>query len=621
MSLVISRLENGEITLEKCENVNFDLHYDIICVGAGSGGIYAADAASTLGAKVLLIENDEFIGGTHLLGNVGGYYYGFSGGSYTEDDDMSKDDRLLSVVTRYQQKQKRQQNRLVRDGVDLRTRHTPTAIILDGDRVAGLMIFDGHRELYAACKTVIDATADGHILRMCNIPKMYADKNGVRAPFTVRARYIKDGKSMVNNRDAGPIDQYDGRDFSAKAIRARAECSFAGDPRQLIDMPLHVGVREGLSFTGVDCLTTHDVLLGKAPSRVLFYAYSDLDRHGRDRSMADEVVQDWCLISNLSTVTVRVPVPLGAVAVRDIRGLVTAGRCICADPNMQGTVRMVRDMQRMGECVGVAAAISISDGCDFCDVDYGKYLAEVERRGCFAGDPTRRFGFDYPNKPGRYTPIDFTTKKTLHLLKTETPGPAIWSCYLERDSKPLAKHLISELSATDDTLYKYNLAIALGIIGNSAALPTLREIVANRDCFYFKDCRRTNQFRTVVAVCLLGRLGTPDDIPVLESLALDPDEATREMYHTLPPDYLYCSNQRLNFLYYDVFTNAAVALAKISRRYDLDSSSLNAKFTEFRDTGAIISRLFGDPDARGSEVDPILRELDSLLNNLIEMTK
>ena len=621
MSLLISRLENGEITIEKCKNVNFDLHYDIICVGAGSGGIYAADAASSLGAKALLVENDEFIGGTHLLGNVGGYYYGFSGGSYTEDDDMSKDDRLLRIVTRYQQKLKRQHDRLVRDGVDLRTRHTPTAVILDGNSVAGLAIFDGHRELYVACKTVIDATADGHVLRMCDIPKDYADKNGVRAPFTVRSRYMKDGKPMVNNRDAGPIDQYDGYDFSAKAIRARAECTFAGDPRQIIDMPLHVGVREGLSFTGVDRLTTADVLLGNTPLRILFYAYSDLDRHGRDKSMADEVVQNWSVISNLSTVTVRVPVPLGSVAVRDVSGLVTAGRCISADPNMQGTVRMVRDMQRMGECVGVAAAISVADGCDFCDIDYDKYLAEVERRGCFAGDPTRRFGFDYPNKPGQYRPLDFTTAKTLHLLKTETPGPAFWSCYLERDSLSLTEHLITELSAADDTLYKYNLAIALGITGNSAALPTLREIVRNRDCFYFKDCRRTNQFRTVVAVCLIGRLGTPDDLALLSELALDHGECSREMYSALPPDYLYCSNAKLNFLYYDVFTNAAVALAKISLRHGLDTSSLSAKFSEFRDTGAIIPRLFRDPNACGSDVDPILRELDVLLANLIEITK
>lgn len=621
MPLIISRLENGEITREKRENVNFDLHFDIICVGAGSGGIYAADAAASLGAKVLLVENDEFIGGTHVLGNVGGYYYGFSGGSYTEDDDMSKDDRLLRLTCRYQKKQKRQQDRLIRHGVDLRTRHTPTAVILDGDRIAGLMIFDGQRELYVAADTVIDATADGHLLRMCDIPKTYADSNGVRAPFTVRARYFLDGKCVVNNRDAGDIDQYDGRNFSLKAIRARAECCFADDPRQLIDMPLHVGVREGLSFTGVDRLTTADVLHGKEPERVLFYAYSDLDRHGRDKSMADEVVQNWCLVSNLSTVTVRVPVPLGAVAVRDIRGLVTAGRCISADPNMQGTVRMVRDMQRMGECVGVAAAIALADGRDFCELDYDKYLAEVERRGCFAGDPDRRFGFDYPNKPGRYTPLDFTTAKTLHLLKTETPGPAIWSCYLERDCKPLADYLISELREASEPLYKYNLAIALGIIGNPAALPTLREILRDRDCFYFKDCRRTNQFRTVVALCLLGRLGTPEDIPLLTALATDPQECEREMYHTLPTDYLYCSNPKLNFLYYDVFTNAAVAAVSVSRRHGLDCSSLNGKFTEFRNTGAVIPRIFYTPDCRGCDVDPILRELDVLLENLIEMTK
>lgn len=618
--MYISRLEDGVITEKIFDKVNFDLHYDLICVGAGSAGVYAAYAAASMNIRTALIEIDDSVGGMHILGNVGGYYYGFSGGSYMEDDEIKNDARLLRVTGKYQQKQLKQLARLTAHGVDLRLRHVPTGLVFEGERVVGILVHDGERELAISASAVIDATSDGHLLRMCRVPKAYFDENGVRAPFTVRARYLKDGRCVVNNRDAGHIDQYDGFDFSRKAIRARAECIGMSELGELIDLPRHVGVREGLSFTGEESLTASDVLLGRMPERVLFYAYSDLDRHGHDKSLECELVQNWSFVSNLSTVTVRVPVPLGAIIPRGIRGIVTAGRCISADPHMRGTVRMTRDMQRMGECVAVAVAISLHDGCDLLDLDYEKYLAEVRARGCYDGDASRTFGFDYPNRGGSYTPLVFTTERTLHLLKTETPGPAVWSCYLERSDPELASRLIAELDAATDTLYRYNLAIALGIIGTSAALPTLREIIRKRDCFYYKDCRRTNRFRTAIALCLLGRLGTLDDVDLVSEIFLDPDEHLRPLYNTLPPDYLYCNNPSLRFVYLDFFTHAARAAVRISLRHGLDTSALNRKFREFRDTGAHIERMFYDQNARGTNVDPIRHELAVLLDTLIKDT-
>ena len=38
-------------------------HYDLIVVGAGSGGFGAALAAARLGIKVLLVEKSDWLGG------------------------------------------------------------------------------------------------------------------------------------------------------------------------------------------------------------------------------------------------------------------------------------------------------------------------------------------------------------------------------------------------------------------------------------------------------------------------------------------------------------------------------------------------------------------------------
>ena len=77
-------LENSVITQKDKFDFKADMYCDILVVGAGSSGIYAAFAARREGADVILIENDSGIGGMHVQGNVHGYYYGAKGGTYED---------------------------------------------------------------------------------------------------------------------------------------------------------------------------------------------------------------------------------------------------------------------------------------------------------------------------------------------------------------------------------------------------------------------------------------------------------------------------------------------------------------------------------------------------------
>ena len=87
----IIRLLNGKTTIEESTWVEFDMKCQVLCVGAGCAGIYAADSAARNGADVILLENDVTIGGMHILGNVRNYYYGFEGGSFEEIDAKCKE--------------------------------------------------------------------------------------------------------------------------------------------------------------------------------------------------------------------------------------------------------------------------------------------------------------------------------------------------------------------------------------------------------------------------------------------------------------------------------------------------------------------------------------------------
>ena len=121
-------------------------------------------------------------------------------------------------------------------------------------------------------------------------------------------------------------------------------------------------------------------------------------------------------------------------------------------------------------------------------------------------------------------------------------------------------------------------------------LNTLREIVNNRDCFFFADNRRSNQFRTAVAICLLGRLCKESDLPMLFNL-LSEKEYEREMYHTLKADYLYHTYPDRNVVYFTILTHTCVAIYNAYKRLGLDIKSLHNYFTEYFKDGSVLKRI------------------------------
>jgi hypothetical protein len=277
---------------------------------------------------------------------------------------------------------------------------------------------------------------------------------------------------------------------------------------------------------------------------------------------------------------------------------------------------MNRDMFRMGECVGVAAAMAVKTGFPLHLIDYAAYRTRVSELGCFGGSFESRFGFHAPSNKLPYTPVDFDLDKTAALLKTDRPGIAVWSAFIHPDRAAVGDRLAAMLCDADTELYRYNLGIALGIIGDARALPILREIVAHRDCFYFRDCRRSNQFRSAIALCLLGRIGEACDLPLLREIVFDPGEIERPLYHTLEPDYLYCASNKSNFVYFDHLTHAAMALVKLSLRLGLPVAPLHDELRALCDAGRIYRNV-----TKCAEDSPAMIQIKGFFEHLLRMTR
>ena len=385
--MILSTLENGKIVKTQCGEVVFDRECDVLCVGAGSAGVYAADSAAREGARVILCEIGSNIGGMHVCGNVTGYYFGARGGAHEEEyEKYCGDPVFFAPGGQWEQRQIHLTERLQKSGVTLLCRYSATGIYWQENRAVGLRMFDGVRQVNIKAAITVDATSDGHLVRMTEVKKHYGrPSDGAYVPFTVRTQYTKNGRFYSCNDDHGHMDHYDAADFSKSTVIAHANTAGLLKKGEIVNLALQMGIREGMTYEGEESVRYGDVLLGKTPERVLFFAYADLDRHGTERATEEELFQNYWVISNLATVAISIPVPLGSVVPKGVLGLVTAGRCLSCDTYLQSAVRMNRDMFRMGECIGVAAALAVRCGGDLLSIDTREYLSRVEARGCFRG--------------------------------------------------------------------------------------------------------------------------------------------------------------------------------------------------------------------------------------------
>lgn len=577
--------------------ISFDKNYDVVVAGLGAAGSFAAIAAAEEGVSVLGIERTNGVGGMCTQGSVLGYYYGFTGGKFEEvDKETRASTDVFAKFGLHPDAKQYSIDKLIRDtGVETLFSSVILGIYFEGDKAVGARVLTPDGVLNIGSKILIDATSEGHVVSMTdNNVTLGRATDGKTVPFTSMLGVKNpDGRYDSLNRDHGYCNQYDAYAFSKKIIEAHSHnTDCVNNPnRNVLYVAPQIGVREGYRIEGEETLTLSDVLEAKDPEKTLVYAYSDVDKHGHDNAVDTDLYQDWWVVSNLATVTAKIPVPLGAVVPKGKKGIFSCGRCLSVDGYVSAAVRMNRDMFRLGEAEGVAAAMCVKSGKELLEIDYNALKENLQKRGCFDPSPEIKFGFDWPGKNEPYRKVEWFTnaKDMIEVLSTETPGVAIWS------ARALGKTVANDLFAAMETAQKgqnellaYNCALSLGIIGDTRALPVLREIAEKRSAFYFKDCRRSNQFRSVAALCLLGRLLDKESFSLLEEIVFSPTEIEKPLYHELEPSYLYYNAHGFNFVYFQHFTQAAVALAKIAKAYPALAIGLKERFeTLFSDEAYI----------------------------------
>lgn len=610
-------LQDGKSICSKVIEPEWDKCVDVLISGAGSAGVNAAIAAAEGCKKVMLIEKSNWCGGMHVQGLVNGYYYGYRNGVYKETDKMSgKIAKGVFYDTATDAKRLAVAKHLQQQGIETSVSSMIIGVYGEDQKVVGVKACLENEIVDIKCSMMIDATSDGHVLRMLPVATtMGRDTDNGMQPFSsVRCVYLDrnkyDGGLRVaagdvsgrfgvyhEYRDNGYVNQYNENEFTEAIIRAHASHLKTLDPaaRFLYVAPL-IGVREGVLYEGEQTVTLEDALISeKQPENILLYCFSDVDKHGSDMAFDEKIYQDWFVNCNMSTCTVYIPIPVGSVVPKGWKGFITSGRCLSMDSYTNSAIRMNTDCFRIGEACGVLASMAVDYNQDAMAVPYEELKAKMRVRPAF-NENTQKPSFWTPAMGNDRRFVDWLTgsEEIKENLSTNTPAIALWSCRLL--GKEVIGDAVFNMTKSEDEMLRLNAGIALGIMNDERALPILHEIIENRNTFYFMGCRRSNQMRSVIAISLCGAMG---DAGIRDELLkiIKPDEFERPMYHELlEPRYELTIVKEQNSVYFQHFSNAIAALVKIAEKNEGCREEIKVALRTAVNDDAYIQRITQEPE-------------------------
>lgn len=492
--------------------------YDVIVVGLGTAGAMAAITAKQEGLSVLGIEKLPICGGAGTAGHVTGYYFGYHGGLYVEQDQLSRQfDGSFYPMDRIGADQKTAQLNHALTGCDIRLNASFTEAITEGKQVTGIVWYQQGVRHTAKARYVIDATAEAAVCVSAGC-QLHGGRKIDHAfqPYTCVHLKHTDGKLSWGNMDQGRVNQYDPDCLSRELLGSFCSAIHLresyGDESYMGIVPL-LGIREGFRAIGEETVSFHDLIRGRFHQKPVYYCWSNFDNHGKDNALESRDYEDWVVLSGLWGWGLSIPIPMGALIPKDFQGLLVAGRCISVDHDAAFAVRMRDDTSKSGEVAGKLAAMSIREGIPAKEVNVNALRESLFATGCLKPeDETPRLEKQRMNAlyEGQLWCED--EEEIKRGLASDAPGYCIWSAFLGKKAR-----LLQALLDAPEENTRFHAALSLALLEDASpkTVETLCRCALCADGYIPQSGRKYVYPRSVSAIYALGRLGSPLALPAL----------------------------------------------------------------------------------------------------------
>jgi len=278
------------------------------------------------------------------------------------------------------------------------------------------------------------------------------------------------------------------------------------------------------------------------------YSYSHLDSHSFDYENESDAVMLWVWgLGNWPTL-IGCEIPYRSLLPKSVEGMLVACRAISMDNDAHYQLRMQRDMQRLGEVAGVAAALAVQNKTTPRRIDVG----DLQQKLCGTGALSNPAGGYHCEtwKPGK-----LFAKKLARPLAGESASALrmIAASSIAADNAPARLE-------SGDPGERFSAAVALALAGSPAAFPELLRCVEERRNVKTGGPAHRQIEAWQFAVALLGIAGRKEAIPQIEKILADKTADLRAL--TLAVRALGRIGAR----------SSAAAIAKLLKRKDIPST-------------------------------------------------
>ena len=402
---------------------------DVAVVGGGAAGIAAAIQSGRAGARTVLVEQGHQVGGNMTSGGVNfpGLFHAWGRqvidgiGWEIVTNCVALDGRRLPDFSKPTGRQHWRhqvtvniplfvalaEEALVNAGVTVHYHSAPLRIERDGEMWKMHVAAVGDTRVIS-CRQIVDCTGNGAVAALLGLERLreerrqpgsfvYAVNPGVpmdtldaKALSAAYADAVRNGRLQAHDarfgimgflRQHGNTANYvDDADNSTADLRTRTNmrgrASMLRMYRFLREQPglanarlegmsPEVGIRETYRVRGEYLITHEDYTSGRRFDDSVCFAFYPIDLHDKESGIHPAHLQEGVVAT----------VPLRALVVKGVDGVLAAGRCVSSDRLANSALRVEATCMATGQAAGAAAALAARHRTTALKVDFAELSA------------------------------------------------------------------------------------------------------------------------------------------------------------------------------------------------------------------------------------------------------
>jgi len=514
----------------------FSRDVEVAVAGLGTGCAVAALAAARGGARVLAFDPQPFSGGIGAGGGVHVYYFGVKGGLQEEIDARIRAIMPLfgspAQVGGFHPDAKKivLDEMLLEAGVDICHETSLVSVVSQGGIVENGLVSTTGGPVRLRATTWVDATGDGDLSAMAGASfRLGRNGDGLLHAYSQSSGRVsaKDNSARMQivNFDSGFCDPTDEEDLTRARLLGMAQYvqeRYDEEERPTYLAPA-IGLRQSRHIVTDYTLSLDDLIRRRQFSDAVGYTGGHYDNHARDYEFESAEAAFWVWVCHQWYGRLACEIPYGILLPRRLRNVVLACRAVGVSEEAHHSLRMQRDMQRVGEAAGTAVALAVREGVDCRNVSYERLKYLLMETGALCRDdlPDTSFGH---HADGPYFQYDQgKLDRWLEEMKAGPATEALWHLYQAGDS---VRDQIVPLLHSEDKTVSWRAAAILAMWGDQRAEGRLGSAIRDREDDKIREITKPQQEwfyvpRWYSALTFLRRCATQASLPLLEKLAKD----------------------------------------------------------------------------------------------------